>query len=622
MIDRIFNIVAHKEESILFSHHIENNHNENNEANYWNLNGLLTSGVNLVASSMAAVGKTYHFITGVVSGKQYDSLSLQQLPTEIFFEIFKYAGDGTFALQKVNRSFNVMVKAFHQNSSNFELNIRQLPPRAILKKLKECSPREGYEFVKKYSNLYEYEVLDSLKQGKPLTVLLKGQIISYLFTVDDLERAITSFKSKVGQQYLEAILEDIQIYFLPPFTKSLRNQQTLENVNAFFSNILPSGADDFIKHIRILLLMVKNKNAGHSQFLLDINEQHYIHFRGYKNLSNVVRISPYNNHSGYNISFGRPPKEKGILPHYMGIHLYNMYLSNYNWNKALLIDAVLKKCNFYSTNLTEANLCGADLEEASFKEAVLNDADLSNSILKNTYMIKVRLNKANLTNANLEGANLTDAQLVEANLSGAIFTNANFTDTTFFLPNIFVDTTEKKIQADFFPRLKELLSDIKASPGREIVEIAIIEHIFKLLKSADIKMAVWITFKIYHDHYFSDHADVQGHLDKHCKAFMILDADARNEVLIIIQQKLDLLSSKMTASLLHEDYINDLHTLKQGLINSAVPADEQIQAMIHKHNKMGLAFFKAHDKFFSELLNVVTQCRSSNVNEPPSFRVA
>lgn len=94
-----------------------------------------------------------------------------------------------------------------------------------------------------------------------------------------------------------------------------------------------------------------------------------------------------------------------------------------NLNRAILVDATLKKANMQEADLTRANL----------KKAKLQKANLTNTDLRKADLTEAHLDGADLTNADLRGANLTDAYLTGAkgaNLQESILCNTTLPNGT------------------------------------------------------------------------------------------------------------------------------------------------------------------------------------------------
>ena len=113
-----------------------------------------------------------------------------------------------------------------------------------------------------------------------------------------------------------------------------------------------------------------------------------------------------------------------------------------SFNKAVLLkvvfpaDAELAEATFVDAELSRSSLVGANLERADFTGASLYRADLTNSVLTEANFRRADLDDAILDGANLQGANLVSADFSEIdfeinpNFRGADLRNANFLRAT------------------------------------------------------------------------------------------------------------------------------------------------------------------------------------------------
>ncbi len=114
-----------------------------------------------------------------------------------------------------------------------------------------------------------------------------------------------------------------------------------------------------------------------------------------------------------------------------GANLGGTNLGNANLSGADLGKVILSGANLSGANLGKVNLSGTNLSGADLRNVNLSDTNLSNAILRETYLRDANLSSVDLNGAVLSGTDLTDADLTGANLAGADLREAVLANSEF-----------------------------------------------------------------------------------------------------------------------------------------------------------------------------------------------
>ena len=156
-----------------------------------------------------------------------------------------------------------------------------------------------------------------------------------------------------------------------------------------------------------------------------------------------------------------------------GVHISNSQAMAIQWPSA-----VLRRCSFVETPLTNANLSRALFTDCRFEIADLNHANLSEALLLNCSLSDNRQGGAVVDNANLSGAvlcgvNLSGAGLFRANFDGAVLVNvdmrgANLVDAS-FRDTVMVQC--KTDHADMSPQTESQIKQARSDVGAIIAAL-------------------------------------------------------------------------------------------------------------------------------------------------------